>query len=213
MHKLRTTIVPASGSDTQFPGTTRTNAGDLAWYCARTKPKHEHIAAANVRERLGLEVFYPRLQVERVTRRGVVRIVEALFPCYIFVRCVLAKNLTEIQYSTGISTIVHFNSNVPTVPDAIIEELRGCFEGEEPMTTRDRIVPGMDVVVAEGAFMGMQALVLRVLPARQRIQILLSVLGRPTPVEINRSSVTREEWNLRDLVPVLAAPHQELMRM
>ena len=59
---------------------------DFAWYCARTKPKHEHIAAANVRRNLGLEVFHPRLRIERTTRRGLVRNVETLFPCYIFIR-------------------------------------------------------------------------------------------------------------------------------
>lgn len=189
------------------------NTIDLAWYCARTKPKHEHIAAACVRDRLGLEVFYPRLRLERATQRGVVRVVEPLFPCYIFVRCVLAQNLNEIQYSSGISTIVHFSTNIPTVPDPIIEELQDCFEGEEPMSTREAIVPGMEVLVAEGAFEGMHALVLRVLPAKQRVQVLLSVLGRPIPVEINRSSVTLEQSNLRDLVPALAAPHRESMRV
>lgn len=182
------------------------NTTDLAWYCARTKPKHEHIAAAGVRERLGLQVFYPRLRMERVTQRGVVRAVEPLFPCYIFVRCVLAQNLNEIQYTSGISTIVHFNTNIPTVPDPIIEELQDCFEGEEPMTARERIVPGMEVLVAEGVFEGVQATVLRVLPAKQRVQVLLSILGRPTPVEINRCSITVEQSNLRDLVPVLAVP-------
>src|SRR5256885_9917179 len=44
-----------------------------AWYCARTQPKHEHIAAANLRKRLGLDVFHPRLRLERATRRGAVR--------------------------------------------------------------------------------------------------------------------------------------------
>ncbi len=43
---------------------------DKAWYCARTKPKHEHIAAANLLKNLGLEVFNPRLRVERATQRG-----------------------------------------------------------------------------------------------------------------------------------------------
>ena len=41
---------------------------DPAWYCARTKPKHEHIAAANIITKLGLEVFNPRLRMERPTQ-------------------------------------------------------------------------------------------------------------------------------------------------
>ena len=95
---------------------------DLAWYCARTKPKHEHIAAANVRRNLGLEVFHPRLRIERATRRGMVRVVEPLFPCYIFVRCAIEKTLNEIRYSNGISSIVHFADRIPTVEDSGIEE-------------------------------------------------------------------------------------------
>ena len=68
----------------------------LAWYCARTKPKHEHIAAANLRKNLNLEVFHPRLRIERATRRGVVRVNEPLFPCYIFIRCDIQQSLDEI---------------------------------------------------------------------------------------------------------------------
>ena len=53
----------------------------LAWYCARTKPKHEHIAAATLRRDLGLEVFNPRLRSERATFRGVIkRVTDPLFP-------------------------------------------------------------------------------------------------------------------------------------
>jgi len=47
----------------------------FAWYCARTKPKHEHIVAAGLKRNLGLEVFHPRLRIERPTRRGVVRVI------------------------------------------------------------------------------------------------------------------------------------------
>src|ERR1700746_169169 len=92
----------------------------LAWYCARTQPKHEHIAAANLTRRLGLEVFHPRLRLERATRRGGVRVVEPLFPCYLFVRCSLNQSLDQIRYTNGISTLVHFGHRIPIVPDEIV---------------------------------------------------------------------------------------------
>src|ERR1017187_7463945 len=79
-----------------------------AWYCARTKPKHEHIAAANLRQNLGLEVFHPRLRIERATQRGVMRVVEPLFPCYIFIRCMLEEDFGDIRHTSGISSLVHF---------------------------------------------------------------------------------------------------------
>src|ERR1041384_733838 len=104
-----------------------------AWYCARTQPKHEHIAAANLIKKLGLEVFHPRLRLERATRRGPVRVIEPLFPCYIFVRCDLEERLDDIRYVNGISSLVHFGNKTPAVPDHVIEELRQCFESEETM--------------------------------------------------------------------------------
>jgi transcriptional antiterminator RfaH len=177
-----------------------------AWYCARTKPKHEHIAAANLRKNLNLEVFHPRLRIERATRRGLMRVSEPLFPCYIFFRCIIEEKLGEIQRTNGVNTVVHFARRIPKIADAVIEELKECFEGEETMTVEDRLSPGDEVVVVDGAFRGMSAFVLRVMPARKRVQVLLDVLGRPTPAEVDENSVVNETNSVATLVPVLAAP-------
>jgi len=185
---------------------------DVAWYCARTKPKHEHIAAVNLRKYLQLEVFHPRLRMERSTRRGLVRSVESLFPCYIFVRCAIQERLNDIRYTNGISTIVHFADRIPKVSDTVIEELRGCFDAEEPMLVEEKLRPGADVILGEGAFAGMHASVLRVMPARHRVQVLLDILGRPTAVEVDRAAVILEQNSMADLVPLLAAPQALLLR-
>jgi transcriptional antiterminator RfaH len=176
-----------------------------AWYCARTKAKHEHIAAANLRKHLSLEVFHPRLRIERPTRRCVMRVIEPLFPCYIFVKCVLEENLTQIQHAGGIIGLVRFGGQVPQVPDSIIEELEECFVADSPMTVERSLAPGDEVTLIDGVFAQGRAFVLRVMPARQRVQVLLDILGRPTPVEVDRSAVVLER-TLAELVPILAAP-------
>ena len=175
-----------------------------AWYCARTQPKHEHIAAASLVKRLGLEVFHPRLRVERVTCRGVVRVVEPLFPCYVFVRCRVDERLDDIRYINGISSLVSFGERIPTVPDQVIDELKQCFESGEPRTVEDRLFAGAEVTVAEGVFLGARGLVVRVLPARQRVQILLDFLGRTTLAEVDRKSLHLENQTMADLMPALA---------
>jgi transcriptional antiterminator RfaH len=177
-----------------------------AWYCARTKPKHEHIAAANVSKRLGLEVFHPRLRLERATRRGVVRVVEPLFPCYIFVRCILENFSDDIRHVTGISSLVHFGHKIPAVPDDAIAELKQCFESEEPMVVEDGVIPGLEVKIAEGVFMGFSGMVVRTLSAGQRVQILLDFLGRVTLAEVDRRSLRVENRRVADLLPLLATP-------
>jgi transcriptional antiterminator RfaH len=181
------------------------NSSGMGWYCARTKPKHEHIAAANIARKLDLEVFHPRLRLERATRRGMMRVVEPLFPCYIFVRCVLEKRLDEIRHVTGISSLVHFGQRIPAVPDAAIDELKQCFETEEPMAMEDGVKAGAEVTIVDGAFMGFSGMVVRTLSAGQRVQILLDFLGRITVTEVDRKSLKVENRAVADLLPLLAA--------
>jgi transcriptional antiterminator RfaH len=175
------------------------------WICARTKAKHEHIAAANLRKQLGVEVFLPRLQIERITRRGLVRVSEPLFPCYIFVRSVLQEGLTQIQRVSGVNSVVHFGNNIPQIPDSVIADLRHFFNHDESLKVDNRFYPGDEVVFASGAFNGMHALVLREMPTRKRIQVLLDVLGRSIPVEVSSNTITKSRKSLADLVPLLAA--------
>ena len=177
-----------------------------AWYSARTKPKHEHIAAANLRKNLGLDVFSPRLRLEKLTRRGLVSVTEPLFPCYIFVRCVLEERISDIQHTVGVNRLVNFGGKIPEVADSIITELRDCFENEDVITIKTNLMPGDEVTVAEGAFAGMSAYVLKSLPAKKRVQILLEILGQHTTVEVERAAVLLKNNSLVDLAPVLAAP-------
>jgi len=182
----------------------------IAWYCARTKPKHEHIVAANVRKYLGLEVFNPRLRVERATQRGLVRVVEPLFPCYIFIRCVIESSINSIQHTNGVSSLVHFGNRIPQVEDDVIAKLQECFLAEEPLLVENPFEPGDEVIVAEGAFAGMRATVLRTLPTKQRVQVLLDILGGTTLVEVERGSLVVERNTLAHRAPILAAPRLEM---
>lgn len=176
-----------------------------AWYCARTKPKSEHLAAANVRRSLGLEVFQPRLRSEQVTCRGVVKnVTEPLFPCYIFIRCNLSESSQQIRHTFGISSLVNFGERVPPVPDSVISELQDCFGEQEIMPMNNHPVVGDDVTVGSGAFFGMRAVVLRSWPAKRRVQILLDILGRPTPIEVHSSLVTLDSQPMARMVPALA---------
>jgi transcriptional antiterminator RfaH len=175
-----------------------------AWYCARTKPKHEHLVAANLRRNLGLEVFHPRLRLERTTQRGVVRVVESLFPCYIFVRCDAEQKADDIRYVSGMSSLVRFGDRIAVVPDGVVEELAECFRSDEPLPVEDPLDIGTEVTVAGGAFMGFSGTVLRVLPAKQRVQVLLDFLGRTTVAEVDRTTL-KTDRRIADLVPTLAA--------
>jgi transcriptional antiterminator RfaH len=144
------------------------------------------------------------LRMERPTKRGVVRVVEPLFPCYVFVRCNIDECLDSVRYVNGVSSLVHFGQRIPIVPDHVVEELRQCFETQELMDVEDQLCAGTEVTVGEGAFHGFNGIVLRVLPAKQRVQILLDFLGRTTLAEVDRKSLVVENRSMADMMPSLA---------
>ena len=179
------------------------------WYVVRTKPKHEHIAVANLERHFGLDVFLPRLRLEKLTRRGLVKQVDPLFPCYLFVHCVIEDRLADLQHVSGVSKLVRFGEKIPQVADTVIKELQFHFRTDDTLVVENHLTPGDEVTVTEGAFAGLDALVLKNLPARKRVQILLEVLGRPTPVEVRREALLTKKSTLAEVAPALAAPRRQ----
>jgi transcriptional antiterminator RfaH len=129
---------------------------------------------------------------------------ESVFPCYIFVRCLIGQSFSDLQRAKGISSLVHFGSGIPAVEDSVIRELQECFGTKEPVQVREGLLAGDEVTVGAGAFAGMRAHVLREMPARRRVQILLDILGGPTPVDMDRGSVLSERSQAAGRVPILA---------
>jgi len=159
------------------------------WYCIRSKVKREQIAAAVLRDKLDLEVFCPRLRSKRKTDRGVVWVEEALFPGYFFARFDFRKNYRAVLYAQGVTGMVHFGDKYATVPEKIIDDLKVGFEDEEVYTVEDKLEEGVEVEVASGPFKGLLGVVRKSLPAKERIRILLDMLGREVEAELDMEQI------------------------
>ena len=155
-----------------------------AWFCVRTQSKHEHIAAADLRQNVKIEVFLPRIRFQRSTRQGPAWVTEALFVNYLFARFELGVHLRQVQHARGVSGLVHFGDHWPTIPEAVIGELRAAMGHEELHLISNDFKSGDVVEIAGGAFHGLQAVVTQVMPAKQRVAVLLDFLGRQTSVEL-----------------------------
>jgi transcriptional antiterminator RfaH len=163
----------------------------LAWYCVRSQPKHEHIAAARLRGE-GLEVFLPRIRFKRSSRRGPVWFTEPLFPSYLFARFVWEESARLVRHAAGVSTIVAFGSHVPSVPDSVLIELQARVGNDELRVIDEELAPNDRVEISGGAFHGLTAIVTHVYPAKERVKVLLEFLGQQTIVEVKVDSVLKE---------------------
>jgi transcriptional antiterminator RfaH len=159
------------------------------WACIRTHPKHEHIAAAQLSHVPGVEVFNPQLRLERQTRRGRMRSTESLFVNYLFARFVIETTLERVRFTPSVKTVVQFGERIATIPETVIDELRQTLIENADTIFTDAPLEGDEAEISSGPFQGEKGVIVRVLPARERVEILLDVLGRPLPTEFQLSSI------------------------
>ena len=159
------------------------------WFCMRTQPKHEHIAAAGLRRQLNVNCFAPRLRYRKMTRRGAVWFVEAMFPAYLFAEFVYLEQHRRIEYSPGIQGFVQFGDYIATVDSETVAALQEQAGTEDIVTIDPDIKVGQSVRIAEGPLRGLEAIVTRVLPASERIRVLLELLGGQVEAEVSSPKV------------------------
>ncbi len=167
------------------------------WYCLRSQPKHEHIAAAHLRQSPGIEVFCPRVRIQRKTQRGLKWFVEAMFPNYLFARFDLTENQTMVRYSPGISGIVRFGQHIAPVPAEAIRDLNEFLGGEDIKTLSFELAEGDEVAIVDGPLAGQEGIITKLLPARERVRVLLEFLGNTREIELGLLAVFRQAVKTR----------------
>jgi transcriptional antiterminator RfaH len=163
------------------------------WFCVRAYPKREHMAAGSLRLVEGVEVFCPRIRYRKLTRRGPVWFLEAMFPGYLFAQFDYAPLHNLVRYSNGVIGILHFGKKVVTVGEDVVQSLRARMGGTEedvPVIEIDPTVKvGDPVSIAEGAFSGLESVVTQLLSGKDRVRVLIDFLGRQVEAEVSRASV------------------------
>ena len=172
-----------------------------AWYTVRTQPKREEVAARHLRDATTHDCFSPRIRYRKRTRRGKVWFVEALFPGYIFVHCPIHTTLRHILSLHGVTGLVRYGNIIPVVGDSIIQNLRAELSEDLHVVPEDNPVAGDHVEIVGGPFLGMDATVVRTLPARQRVALLLDFLGRQIQLQIQEHQIMQKDLG-RDHFPI-----------
>ncbi len=161
----------------------------MNWYCLHTAPRQENKVSLVLQRELGLEVFSPRIRFRRMRAGQPIWVTEALFPGYLFARFEYFERRRQINSLQGVTSVVHFGEQVSPVDAAVMADLRALVRDNETVEVTADPQPGSEVVITGGSMSGLRVLVSRVLPARQRIAVLLELLGSQREVEIERDRV------------------------
>ena len=147
------------------------------WYCVRSKPKKERLAAGALASLHGLDVFCPQIRFQRKTVRGPVWFQEAMFPGYLFARFDLFEMKRVVAYAPGVLNIPTFDGKFIPVPDVVIEALQADLDAE---SVADAIAPlevGEETTILEGSMRGLKVKVIKLMPAQERVAVLMELMG------------------------------------
>jgi len=150
----------------------------------RAEPKREHLAATALRRRFGIECLSPRLRFRKLTQRGPVWFVEAMFPGYLFAKFVYSTQHRAAESSHGIRGIVRFGERLAILPEDTVMALQSKAGAEEVVTVDSSLEVGQPVHIVEGPFQGLEVVITQVLPAKERVRVLLDFLGRSLEMEV-----------------------------
>lgn len=165
--------------------TSGSTSDSLRWYCLRSQAKREHVAAANLRERVEVEVFAPRIRAMHSTRRGVVvNSTEALFPGYLFARFAYPDQVRHVMSTHGVTGVVAFGGQPPAVADTVIDYLRREIAQAEYTPIAPVLEEGAWVRILSGCFQYIEGRVLHFDPRTERVRLLLTLLGSEVQVSL-----------------------------
>lgn len=158
------------------------------WAVVRTQAVREKTAAANIKA-LGFDVYLPAA-IKYITdrssrhRRHIKQSVMApVFPQYLMVLVDALKDPWQhINKAVGVHGMLCSGDQPAFLPDGLVEALQG-YDFETKGLPKPELKEGTDVNVTDGPFAGFVAKVVRV-DARDRITVLLHVLGRQTNTQL-----------------------------
>jgi transcriptional antiterminator NusG len=177
---------------------------EMAWYVVHTYSGYENKAKLALEERinsLGLEdifgqILVPEEQVVERTKTGKTRNVSRrFFPGYMLVQMAMDNRGYHVVRNTPKVTGFVGGSNTrtpPRVPEHEVRRILGQIEqgtvAPKPKLSFER---GESIRVVEGPFANFNGTVDEVRPEKGKLRVMVSIFGRPTPVELDFMQVQK----------------------
>lgn len=160
------------------------------WYLLQCKPRQDERAKANLLEQ-GYATFRPQLTSDRRVRGKRQKVVESLFPGYLFIQLSGADNWGPIRSTRGVSRIVEFNHVPAIVDDQVIEHLRARSSTPLECSPANSLEPGQTLNIVQGALAPIEGVYLSML-GPERVMMLLQFLNRQQPVRVPLDLLERQ---------------------
>jgi len=171
------------------------DTSNLKWYIVNTQTSCEAIAKNSIEERIRSLHLEDRFGEILIPSENVVELVKGkkatrsrkFFPGYIFVQ----MNLTDetwhiVKNASKVTGFVGSKVKPPEVPEEeVMRVTKQMAQGAEKTQPKVKFSVGENVTVVDGPFSGFNGAVEEINQEKGKVKVLVSIFGRPTPVELD----------------------------
>ena len=170
------------------------------WYILQAYSGYEGRVEQTIREKLRIkgiehlvdEIFIPSEDITRTKEGKKRKVNQKYFPGYVLIHMELTPELWHLLM--GVNRVSGFIGGTPQKPlpldEKELEEIRSQVnEGFQQKATEDEYSVGQKVTIIEGSFGNFSGTIDEVNLERRKLKVLVSIFGRPTPVEVEFENV------------------------
>ena len=170
------------------------------WYILQAYAGYEGRVQQTINEKLKIkglehlvdEIFIPSEDIVRTKDGQQRKINQKYFPGYVLVRMELTPELWHLLMDINrVSGFIGGTQKKPLpLEDSELEKIRSQIsEGSQQKATEEEFSVGEKVTITEGSFGNFSGTIDEINQERRKLKVLVSIFGRPTPVEVEFDKV------------------------
>ena len=170
------------------------------WYILQAYAGYEGRVEQTINEKLKIEglehlvdeIFIPSEDIVRTKDGQKRKVNQKYFPGYVLVRMELTPELWHLLMEINrVSGFIGGTQEKPLpLDDTELEKIRSQIsEGSQQKATEDEFLIGQKVTITEGSFGNFSGIIDEINQERRKLKVLVSIFGRPTPVEVEFDKV------------------------
>lgn len=149
----------------------------MQWYVIHSKPRQEQRALENL-ERQGYRAWLPTIEMEKLRRGKLTRVIEPMFSRYLFIQLDKTQsNWSPIRSTLGVNKLVSFGNVPAVVPDALIQMLQQTEGSQRELLLKE----GDAVQFVSGPLQGLEG-ILQQRDGELRAMVLIELISQPQRV-------------------------------
>ena len=170
------------------------------WYILQAYAGYEGRVEQTINEKLKIEglehlvdeIFIPSEDIVRTKDGQKRKVNQKYFPGYVLVRMELTPELWHLLMEINrVSGFIGGTQKKPLpLDDTELDKIRSQInEGSQQKATEDEFLIGQKVTITEGSFGNFSGTIDEINQDRRKLKVLVSIFGRPTPVEVEFDKV------------------------